>query len=460
MTTATTDPFQVAADIIDPQIDPADADPVYFVEEVIGAETWSKQRDILRSVAEHERTAVRSCHGIGKTWTAACAALWFLKAHKDSRVITTAPVWRQVEKLLWHEIRQIHRKSNEALGGRLLTTELRYDDGRYAIGLSTDPNELESFQGHHAPHLLLIYDEASGIPQAIYDAGEGYMTTEGAKQLLIGNPTQPQGEFYGAFHTDRALYNRIHVSAFDLPWATGEEVSDELARRLTSKAWAEGRIKKWGKDSPLAQVKVFGNFPKEADNTVISLAAIEAAQAAEIVPDPDEPKVLGCDVARFGSDETTIYLRHGNHIDFIEAYNGKRTTHTAGRLTALHKQHGARVVVDDAGVGGGVTDILVENDVPVTPFNGGETAIDPTAYPNARSELWCTVGDEVAELDLPDVDDLAADLAAPQYKLDSKGRRQVEKKEETKKRLGRSPDHGDGMLLTMAPERQSTTEVW
>jgi phage terminase large subunit len=441
------------------------SDPVHFVNRILGQELWSKQREVLHSVRDNQRTAVAACHGPGKTFVAACAVLWFLRL-PEARVVTTAPTWTQVKKLLWHEVGKLYHGSRADLGGTILQTELTMRDGRYAIGLSTKPEQRESFQGHHAPNLLLIYDEASGIPQDVFDAGEGYMTTAGAKMLLIGNPTRPSGEFFDAFHSDRSSYSRISISAFDLPWATGEKISDRLAAHLTGEAWVEDRRKKWGEGSPLWQVKVLGQFPAQAENAVMSMSAIEAAQAQEHDQVPDADRVISCDVARFGNDETTIYVREGTKVRLRHAYTGQPTTATVGHIKRLRRElltqregH-VRIVVDDDGVGGGVTDQLREADLDVTPFRGGAAPLDPDEYPNARSELWFTVAGQIADLDIDPDDQLAADLLAPTYKLDSKGRRVVEPKEQTKKRLGRSPDRGDGVLLALAPNRSSAGEVW
>jgi phage terminase large subunit len=431
------------------------ADPASWGRDVLGVHLWSKQVEILESVRDHERTAVRSANGVGKTFDAAAAALWFLNTFPDSRVITTATTWPQVEKLLWHEIGRLHRHALRPLAGKLLQTELRLPDGRYALGLSTKPEHLESFQGHHAPNILLVFDEASGIPAAVFEAGEGYMTTAGAKQLLIGNPLRPQGEFHAAFHSKRAEYHRIAISALETPAFTGEPCPADVLAHLPTEQWVESRRRRWGEDSPLYRVRVLGQFPAAASDAVIPLDQVEAAQARELPVDPQRDLVtIACDVARFGDDETVIGVRVGDRVRIRETFTKKATTHTAGRLVAIAREFplvAVRIVVDDDGVGGGVTDMVREQlpEVQVTGFNGGGQARRPTDYPNRRSELWFTAAERMAGLDLDDDDQLAADLTAPRYSFDSKGRRVVEAKAETKKRLGRSPDRGDMVLLTL-----------
>lgn len=442
-------------------------EPVDFTEEFLGVELWSKQREVLNLLRDHNRVAVRACHGPGKTYAAAAAVLWFLTL-PGARVVTTAPTWTQVEALLWHEINQLYSGARLRYGGECLQTKLKLPDGRYAIGLSTKPEQRESFQGHHAENILLIYDEASGVPQPIYEAGEGYLTTAGAKQLLIGNPTRAQGDFYDAFHKNRASYARLHISAFDLPWATGEEVSDRVLAHLTTEEWVENAGRKWGTDSIAYQVKVLGEFAESADDTVMGLAEVEEAQEREVLVAPDDLRVIACDVARFGSDECVISLREGLRVRIKETYTGHAITETSGAIIRLAKEvkrdapHAdLRIVVDDAGVGGGVTDMVREAGFSVTAFNGGNTAVEEDEYPNARSELWFVLQSYLSRIDLDPDEQLAADLVAPIYKLDRKGRREVEPKDKTKKRLSRSPDRGDSVQLCFAPDRTSSVaEVW
>lgn len=440
-------------------------DPVWWLRTVLGAEVWSAQRRIATSVRDNRQTAVRSCHGPGKTFIAAGIALWFLYAFPNSRVVTTATKWSQVKNLLWHEINQLHSRARAPLGGTCLQTQLYLPDGRYALGLSTRPGQEESFQGHHAPHILLLYDEASGIPEPVYEAGEGYLTTEGARVLMIGNPTRAEGRFYRAFHSERADYATHHISAFDTPNFTAETIGDELAARLVSEAWVEERRARW-EGTALWDVKVLGNFSKRSDDTVVSLALAEEATEREVLePPPDREAVIAVDVARFGSDETVISTLVGKKVVIRHAYQGIDTVITAAKTKLIYDElregpGEARVVVDDSGVGGGVTDILKHDGVKVTAFNAGESALEPDNYPNARSEAWFRGAEHLEEVSIPDDEQLAADLLSPKYKLDKDGRRVVEPKDETKKRLGRSPDRADSVLMLFVPPREILMETW
>jgi phage terminase large subunit len=469
-------------------------DPVWFAREILGFEAWSKQRLILESVRDNDATAVRSCHGIGKTATAAEVVLWFLAAFgPECLVVTTAPTWRQVKDLLWREIRKAYKRGEGFYQGHLTETRLDFAPDWYAVGLST--NQPENFQGYHAPHLLFVVDEASGVRQAIFEAAEGFLTAAGSRTLLIGNPTQIGGEFHSAFHGSRSLYNAIHVSAFDTPAFTGEAVSDKVARVLPSKQWVERMKTKYrvaDKDerggsgvrlNPVYEVRVLGQFPSQGERAVVPMYEVENAQARELpMPEPTEagavmsdelrellesswPAVVSCDVARFGDDETVIALRQGKRVRIVEVIQGQDTMETAGMLLRyaranVHPLYGKPLIaVDDTGVGGGVTDRLRElsredgNSFRVIAFNGSNSPAESNAdeYPNARSELWFEFAEDwLPELDLDDDEDLLADLCAPQYNVDSKSRRVVEPKDETKKRLGRSPDRADAVMIAFS----------
>lgn len=444
------DPFLIAADLLDPPADPYVDDPVGFVQRELGFHPWSKQREMLEAVRDHDRVAVRSCHGVGKTAGAARVALWFLAAHRDSRVITTAPTWAQVEQLLWREVRgavgSAHANGHGAMFPPANTTKLELGDQWFAIGLST--NEPERFQGHHADHLLLIVDEASGVDERIFQAAEGFLTADGAKVLLIGNPTRPGGQFHRCFTTERARWHQIHISVFDSPNYTGEKVPESVARAMPRAGWAEEAREAWGEESPMYQVRALGNFPDTGEDTVIALSVVEAAQQRTLTA--EGPLTIGCDVARFGDDETVIAARVGNVVRIVETYHGKDTTHTAGRVAHwANGRQDARIVVDDPGVGGGVTDQLRAMGMDVHAFNGGHTARRPGRFPNRRSEIWFEGAAILEDIDLDGDEQLAADLTAPRYSYDLKLRQAVEKKEDTKKRLGRSPDRADAVLLTL-----------
>jgi len=433
-------------------------DPLFFVKEVLGGEPWQKEADILLSVRDNKYTAVRSGHGVGKTYSAARAALWFLVAFKGSIVITTAPTWRQVRMLLWGEIRGAVRNARcpeMFRGSVLLDTRLTVDDGWYALGLSTD--EPDNFQGFHAENLLVIIDEASGVGRSIYEACESLMTSANCKMLAIGNPLSPSGWFFDAFQNPG--WQHIHISSYDCPNVTQGGMPYP---KLVIPEWIKRRELDWGRESPLFQSRVLGEFPQEGEDTLIPLSWLEWDG-----PGSEGEPALGVDVARFGSDETVILKRSGMVVKEVIAARGIATTETAGRVKVAGEGiKPENIKIDVIGVGGGVVDNLHEQGLMVNGVNFAETAQDAVKFKNVRAECYWAVRDAVRpdaenRLYIPDkFRKLKAQLSALKYKIDSRGRIQIEPKEEFKKRMGYSPDQADALAISLKPGAPILSAVW
>ena len=444
-------------------------DPSYFTRKILNKELWPVQAEILRSVRDNMRTAVRSCHGIGKTFTAAMCILWFLYTRPKAIVLSTAPTWRQVEKLIWKEIRSAYRESAIPLGGNLLpkTPELHLiHDEWYAAGLST--NEPDRFQGFHEEHILVVVDEAAGVNLEIYEAIEGILTSSGARLLLIGNPTAIGTPFYDAF-TKAIGYKTFHVSAYDTPnftsaGITPEDIANDTWQekaqevpypRLITPQWVSDRYKAWGESSAPYQVRVMGNFPQQGEDTLIPLLWIELAMERWEDTPEGQPVQLGVDVAAFGSDKTVIAVRKGQKVTALNVYSQKNTRETAG-LVRHHAQENEtrKVAVDEIGIGRGVVDSLEEDGFNDVGVNVAERASDPERYHNLRAELWYTFRElldpDKDPIALPPDDELLSELASVKYKVDARGAIQIESKEDMKKRLGHSPDRADAVVLAFA----------
>ena len=446
--------------------------PEYFTSRVLNKQLWPVQRDILNSVRDNPRTAVRSCHGIGKTFTAAMCILWFLYSHKRSIVLSTAPTWRQVEMLVWKEIRSAYREAAVPLGGTLMpkSPELHLiHDEWYAAGLST--NDPDKFQGYHEEFILVVVDEAAGVNVDIFEGIEGILTSSGARLLLIGNPTAIGGPFYDAF--TKPGFKTFHISAFDTPNFTTAGITPEdietgvwkekvhgetLYPRLITPAWVADRYAAWGPESPPYQVRVMGNFPEQGEDTLIPLLWIELAMERWEETDPGKPVQLGVDVAAFGSDKTVIAVRRGQRIEPLNVYSQKSTRETAGLTRRIAGEYSAKVIkVDEIGIGRGVVDSLEEEGFEDIGINVAEHSSDPDRFHNLRAELWWNLRDRLDPdpvrnpdpIALPPDDNLLAELAAVKYKITPRGAVQIEAKDEMKKRLGHSPDRADAVVLSL-----------
>lgn len=448
-----------------------------------GASPWSKQVEILEALRDNRKVAVRSANGVGKSYIAAQAILWFLYTHAPSVVLSTAPTMRQVKTHIWKEVRSsFYRAGAEAyLGGYMppKSPELHIDFNKwYALGLST--NRPDRFQGWHERYILAVIDEAAGVDERIHEAIDGILTSETTKLLLLGNPTHVGGSFYDAFR--RPGFNKIHISAFDTPnfvefGITEENIINNTWKEkvtgdwpnpwLVNPLWVSEVYKKWGPKHPAYQARVLGNFPEEGEMTVISLAWIEAAMARWPEMPEGSPIEVGVDVARFGMDHTVIAVRAGPKLINLEAFSKIDTMETVGRVIAAYRRYKPSLIkVDSIGIGAGVVDRLKEQDIPVQGINVAAEAAETfdeagnPIYGNLRAELWDNLRlllnpSSPEPLGLPQDDDLLADLSGVQWrKYTSSGKLLLEEKEETKKRLGRSPDRGDAVMLAFAPARK------
>jgi phage terminase large subunit len=428
-------------------------DPVLFMREVLGFEPWSVQREIAEAVRDFDRTTVRACNASGKSAVAGALVPWWLAGGPGSIVVSTSSTERQLKKVLWREVQQRHRAARGLFHGATVTdSEIHMAPDWFAIGISTD--EVEALQGFHGSRVLVIVDEASGVDEAMFSAIEGLLAGGDTRLLLLGNPLRTSGTFFDAFGKDRDDWHQITISAFDTPNFTGEKVSREVRKRLVSRKWVE-RAARRGIESNEYQIRVLGNFPTESEDTVVSLGDLQQAQAQNF--EPDLPFVIGVDVARFGSDHTVLALRQGNRIRVVKSYQGRDLMQTSGAVLELarsvERAHGRKpvVVIDDVGLGGGVTDRVREiAEYRVVDFNGGRRAASSREHPNKRSELWFRFAEALPVLDLDANDqELAADLLAPTYWLSSSAQRVVEPKSNTRKRLRRSPDRADAVMLTI-----------
>jgi phage terminase large subunit len=443
--------------------------PVEWVEEAFGEDLWARQCEILNSIRDNRRTAVRSCFDIGKSFIAARVALWFLYSFPHSKVITTAPTFRQVEGILWREIRVAKQKARINLKGDLTTTRLNIAPDWFAFGFSTD--EPTGFQGFHAVHILLIVDEAAGIDEGIFKASEGVVSSESARTLLIGNPTNLAGTFYSSFKMPN--YHHIHIGAFDTPNFTTFGITVDDIRQntwepkiigplprpyLITPEWVYDKYLRWGDESPMWQAMVMGDFPQQGDDTLIPLSKIEAATRKVIINLEADPWVVGADIARFGIDKTVFCLRHGNAAIELQKYGMLDTMSTSARLhDYLFINSLASANIDAIGVGAGVVDRMKQTDGSKT-INGINVAIpshEPEMFANLRAEMYWHLRTLFIEgnISIPADEDLMSQLANTKYKFVN-GKVQIEAKDDMKKRGLPSPDCADALALAFCQANQ------
>ena len=435
--------------------------PTGWVEERLRQVVWSKQREIMLSVRDNRRTAVRSCHGVGKSHTASLVASWWLDTHPpgEAFVVTSAPTFAQVRAILWRYIRRVHRRGQ--LAGRVNQTEWHIDDELVAFGRKPADHDESAFQGIHARYVLVILDEACGIPQQLWVAADALTTNTDCRILAIGNPDNPASEFRKVC-VPGGGWNVIGISAFDSPNLTGEPVPEDVAQALVSREWVEEKAREWGEDNPLYKSKVLGEFSEDAPNKVV-----RASDIARCRIDPErkptaedlQPVELGVDVGG-GGDETVIRERRGRQAGREWRAHTDRPEKIAPMVLRAIEESGATAVkVDSIGIGFGVIGELRnlggqgKHRAHILGVNVGEKSSKPDKFKNLRAEIWWEIGRGLSERQgwdlsrMENADAAVAQLLEPLWETDAQGRIFVEPKDEIRKRLGRSPDNADALLL-------------
>jgi len=460
------DPLNYAIAQLEEQVNPLD--PVDWAKRKAGIHLWSKQRDIIHSIQANKKTAVQSGHGIGKSLTASVAASWWVDTHppEDTLVVSTAPSVKQVHAILWEEIRKIHGRAK-------LPGEVQISDnwiiGRRLVGFGRKPqdHDRDAFQGLHRKYVLVILDEACGLPEWLFLAASAITTGDHCRILAIGNPTDPSSYFRKVCRPGSG-WNTIKISVLDNPRFTGEYLPPEVIEDLTGPNWVEESKVELGEGSPLWKAKVEGEFPNLDEFSVIPVGWIEEAQNRWLAweeetggkPDPESRQIIGADIARFGSDKTAFAYRYGDVITKVETMPKRDTMGTAQMLARkLRVGLGDMAVVDTNGVGAGTYDALRKTQHYAMGVNVGNrtSLVDSTGqieFYNLRAALMWRLRERLdparnPTLCLPPDDQLTVDLSAPRWKTVPGGKVVIESKDDMRKRIGRSPDKGDAVALAM-----------
>jgi len=461
----TLDPaLEAFLDRIDPRPDPYRDDPVGWTSDRLGGFAWSKQREIMESVRDHKRTAVHSAHDLGKSFIAAQIAAWWIDTHPvgEAFVASTAPTYSQVHSILWEEIRKAHRRGR--LAGRVtLSDSWRIGDEEVGYGRKPADTDEHGFQGIHRRWVLVIIDEACGVPEQLWNAVEAITTNADCRVLAIGNPDVPDTHF-GRVCDPLSSWNVIHLDGLESPNFTGEDVPEWLRPLLLDPEWVEDKKRSWGEDSAIYRSKVRGLFTSDSTAGVVPSSWVARCR---ILPDELEgeeaPNELGVDPAA-GGDESVIAHRRGRLGRIVHRSRLTDTMAFADEVVQAIRQTGAtRVKVDAIGVGKGVADAVRrrrhEHGAEVVEVNVGRPASEPRRFARLRDELWW-MARELSEtdgwiLDIPD--DAAAQLAAPRWGDDAAGRIKVESKDELRRRGIDSPDCADALILAFHRSRSPRT---
>lgn len=449
---AVTDPFAFAATLFEPPPDYY-GNPALWGSSKLGEHWWSMQVAIMESIRDNRYTAVPSCHNAGKSFIAARAIAKWIDTYPpgEAFVVTTAPTAAQVSAILWREIGKAHKKGK--LAGHITGAgypQWKLDGELVGYGRKPADYDDSAFQGIHARYVLVVLDEAGGIPSSLYDAADALATNENARVLAIGNPDDPTSQFATICKPDSG-WNVIRIDGLLTPNMTEagvarllepgqckqcrdigasepllarlfreeglayseEEVPDDVRPMLLSPLWVEERLHRWvgrvpndqslavaASQSAIFTAKVRGQFPSSGSEGVIPLAWVERAmdRYAEWVekgrPFPEGRQIIGADIAGTGKDESCLALRRGNIVMEMRKFPHADTMEVTGHIAAALQDSDAYPVVDAIGIGAGVVDRLREQGLSPLAFVASHSAkgmLDRSGefgFQNLRSAAW------------------------------------------------------------------------
>jgi phage terminase large subunit len=426
-------------------------DPVLFVKEVLGVEPDEWQQDFLNAVASGERKiSIRSGHGVGKSTTASWAMLWFLLTRYPVKVVVTAPTSAQLYDALFAElkrwVKELPQPIQELLDVKQERIELKASATEAFISARTSRAEQpEALQGVHSDNVMLVADEASGVPEAVFEAAAGSMSGHNALTILLGNPVRSSGFFFDTHNRLKDEWWTRRVSCIDSTRVSKEYVEDMKSR--------------YGEESNAFRIRVLGEFPRSDDDTIIPMELLESAKHRDTRAYEDAPIIWGLDVARFGSDSSVLCKRQSNVVHTLERWRNLDLMQLTGAVVAQyeacdHKNRPAEILVDSIGLGAGVVDRLRELKLPARGINVSESPAMGGTYLNLRAELWhkAKAWLEKRDCKIPNNEDLIGELATVRYTFTSNGKIKIESKDDIRRRGLKSPDMADAFVLTFASD--------
>lgn len=419
----------------------------------------------LMTVDQAILLAISSGNGIGKSAFVSWLLDWAQSTFEDCMGIVTANTETQLKTKTWAEFSRWHRRGLTRVLFKFTAT------ARYSIDplhektwridmIAWSENNSEAFSGLHnlGKRIILIFDEASGIPDIIWESASGFLTDRNTEIIWFcaGNPWHSTGRFRECFPggKEEQLWFTLTI--------------DSRTSTLTNKRQLNEWIESWGLDSDYVRVHVLGQFPKIGLSNFIPRDAVVEAQKREILVMYDDAVVLGVDVARFGDDAACIYPRKGRDCRTLpyRMFMGLDLMAFSDVVVALAKEYEADAIfIDGTGVGGGVVDRCRRMGLDVFDVQFGARAArlpgDGTVYMNKRAEMWGSLRLALPGLSLPTDQPLLEELCGVEYGLNIKGEIQLESKKEMKARGLPSPNRADALALTYAyPVLHKKREGW
>ena len=386
------------------------------------------------------KVAVASGNGIGKTTLITWIIQWFMSTRPHCEIIVLANTLAQLNTKTWRELAKWHKLAINKDWFMWTATKFyakEHPETWYAAATPWSEEHPEAVSGTHEKDVLVLIDEASGIPDVIWQYIDPAMTTKGAMWVAFGNPTRNTGRFFECF-------NR-----FKHRWVTRQ--IDSRTCKQADKATIQSWIEDYGEDSDYVRVRVKGQFPRASDRQFISSEIVHRATKYEAKGWEVQPKLMGVDVARFGDDQSVILIRQGRKVVSIKRYREMEVSKLAVLVVeAANEEKPNAIFIDSVGIGAGVVDMVRRLGVDCIEVNAGSADCHPK-YRNKRAEMWAEMRQWLKlGAEIPDDKELIQDLTGPEYDYTNTQRLFLERKVDMKKRGLASPDCGDALALTFS----------
>jgi hypothetical protein len=411
----------------------------------IGRQVKDRGFDGVTAV-EPIRKATSSGHGIGKSALTAWLVNWIVSTRPHCKGVVTANTSPQLETKTWAEVAKWTRRCitghwfDVSTGkGSMRLVHKGYPESWRVDAQTCREENSESFAGLHAANStpFYIFDEASAIPERIWEVGEGGMTDGEPMWFVFGNPTRNTGKFFECFNRQRHRWHGVKI--------------DSRTAKMPNKKQIQEWVDDYGEDSDFVRIRVKGEFPRAGSCQFIASDIVEGAVSREVEVPQGSPKLFGVDVARFGDDQSVILRRHGRKVEEIHKFRGLDTMELSAKVAEyINIYKPDHTFIDEVGVGAGVVDRLKQLGYSIIPVNSANKADDERQWSNKRAEMWGRMKEWLGGADIPADQELESDLVAPEYGYDAKMRVQLEKKSDMKKRGMASPDCADSLALTFA----------
>lgn len=426
------------------------SNPLAFIREVIKVEPTDQQIDIIHNFMKYRFIAVRSGNKVGKTSVCAWLLLWFLCCFNNSRIPCTSPTEAQLKKGIWNEVGIWYRKLPDLFKNRFDYTAESLTRKGYGtawqsyIKTATKENP-EVLSGAHSNNILAIADEGSAIANEIINNMLPLLGSPNAYFIIIGNPMRTSGFFFDLFHGKPSIFKKLLCySSEDSP----------LMPKVTLDAWLEAF---GGRDSSYYKIHALGEFPDSDSDQLIPLSALNDATKRELKNEDYKTVdiVWGIDIG-LDHDATVIVKRQGRKVLGVRSWKNVRDSVKASAYIKKEYEDEPKETkpvimnIDSIGIGRGTRDILHGWGLPAKRLEVGNAARDNARFANLKAELWdtCKQWFMLEEPQIPDDQELIADLVSAIYQTNPSGKIKMESKEQVKKRIGRSPDRADALILT------------